>query len=152
MAGLNDITAGSFNFGSSLLNPEQQFGKLFDVTAGARTPGIGDLSGPIDIGGGAMPGAMGGFGSGFGLNMDTARLGLSGLGTLGSLYAAFQAQKLANKQFSYTKKMGDANLANQIKSYNTTLEDRSRSRAVIEGQSSQQAQSYIDKNRLTVGG
>lgn len=91
-------------------------------------------------------------GSGFGLNLDTAKLALSGLGTIGNLWAAFQAQKLAKKQFDFTKWITETNLANQVQSYNTTLEDRGRSRAFAEGQSAADAQSYIDKNRLTTGG
>jgi hypothetical protein len=91
-------------------------------------------------------------GSGFGVNMDTAKLALSGLGTIGNLWAAFQAQKLAKRQFDFTKRITETNLANQVKSYNTTLEDRGRSRAFTEGQDASTAQSYIDKNRLTTGG
>lgn len=91
-------------------------------------------------------------GSGIGMNLDTAKLALSGLGTIGNLWAAFQAQKLAKKQFDFTKRITETNLANQIKSYNTTLEDRGRSRAFAESQSASDAQSYIDKNRLTTGG
>ena len=90
--------------------------------------------------------------SGFGMNLDTAKLALSGLGTIGNLWAAFQAQKLAKKQFDFTKRITETNLANQVQSYNTTLEDRGRSRAFAEGQSASDAQSYIDKNRLTTGG
>lgn len=89
--------------------------------------------------------------SGLGMNLDTAKLALSGLGTIGNLWAAFQAQKLAKRQFDFTKRITETNLANQVKSYNTTLEDRSRSRAFTEGQSSAQAQAYIDKNRLNTG-
>lgn len=88
----------------------------------------------------------------FGLNFATGKLALQGLGTIGSLWAAFQAQKLAKKQFSMTKKVTEANLSNQIASYNTTLEDRARSRAVAEGQSQDQMNSYIDKNRLAAFG
>ncbi len=84
----------------------------------------------------------------FGLNFDTGKLALQGLGTIGSLWAAFQAQKLAKKQFSMTKKVTEANLGNSIASYNTTLEDRARSRAAVEGQSQEQMNAYIDKNRL----
>ena len=90
--------------------------------------------------------------SGFGLNLDTAKLALSGLGTIGNLWAAFQAQKLAKKQFDFTKRITETNLANQVQSYNTTLEDRGRSRAFAEGQSASDARAYIDKNRLTTGG
>lgn len=148
---LNDITAGSLRFGGSLLSPEQQITQLIPSY---NTPGIGDgLGAPIDVTGmatGAIPGiprigATNGLGATF---MDKAQLGLAGIGTIGSLYAAFQAQNLAKKQFGFSKRMAETNLANQVQSYNTTLEDRSRSRAAVEGQTPEQAQAYIDKNRL----
>jgi hypothetical protein len=101
---------------------------------------------------GGIGGSAAGSSSGFGANLDTARLAMTGLGTIGNLWAAFQAQKLAKKQFAFTKRITEANLANQVQSYNTTLEDRGRSRAFAEGQSASDAQAYINKNRLTTGG
>lgn len=83
-----------------------------------------------------------------GLNINTANLALSGLQTIGNLFAAFQANKLAKQQFKYTKKVTDANLGNQIQSYNTALTDRINSRYVMEGKSPEQAQSYLDVNKL----
>lgn len=115
-------------------------------------PGYGDS---VPMGEMALDGVGKGVttpGLGFGLNLDTAKLALSGLGTIGNLWAAFQAQKLAKKQFDFTKRITETNLANQVQSYNTTLEDRGRSRAFAEGQSASDAQAYIDKNRLTTGG
>jgi hypothetical protein len=91
----------------------------------------------------------GGAGSGFGFNVPTANLALAGLGTIGNLWGAFQSAKLAKKQFNYTKDVTETNLAGQIKSYNTALEDRIRSRAKVEGMSADQAQAYLDRNKLT---
>lgn len=88
-------------------------------------------------------------GSNLGFNIPTAQLALSGLGTLGSLWGAFQSAKMAKKQFRYTKDVTENNLANQIKSYNTSLEDRIRSRAAVEGMSPEMAQQYLDRNRLS---
>lgn len=97
----------------------------------------------------ALPGLGAGTGSsGFGFNMDTAKLGLGGLQTIGSIWNAWEAQKLAKKQFAFQKDVTETNLRNQIQSYNTTLEDRSRSRAATEGQDAATAQSYVDNNRL----
>ncbi|MCF8861665.1 hypothetical protein KIP58_22025 [Xanthomonas campestris pv. campestris] len=87
--------------------------------------------------------------SGLGFNMDTLQLGLSGLSTVGNLWNAFQAQKLAKQQFAFTKDITNANLANQIKSYNTTLSDRARSRGVVEGQSQDSVDQYIRDNSLS---
>lgn len=85
----------------------------------------------------------------FGLNPGTFSLGLNGLGTLSNLWGGLQANKLAKEQFRFTKDITNTNLNNQIKSYNTSLEDRIRSRAAVEGQSAQQAEAYLAKNRLT---
>lgn len=93
-------------------------------------------------------GGMGG-GGGLGFNMGTANLALSGLGTIGSLWAAFEQNALAKKQFNYTKQLSDTNLANQIQSYNTALADKARSRAVMEGQSQESADAWVDKNKMT---
>ena len=94
-------------------------------------------------------GSSGWFGiDGLGKNIDTLKLGLGGLQTIGNLWAAFQAQNLAKKQFNFTKDITNTNLANQIQSYNTSLADRARSRAAVEGQSAAQSQAYIDQNSL----
>jgi hypothetical protein len=84
----------------------------------------------------------------FGLNAPTFKMGLDGLGTIGNLWGAWQANKIARDQLDYTKDVTNTNLANQIKSYNTTLEDRARARGAMEGQSAEQTQQYIDQNRL----
>lgn len=87
--------------------------------------------------------------SGIGMNMDTLQLGLSGLSAVGNFWNAYQAQKLAKQQFQFTKDITNTNLANQIKSYNTTLSDRARSRGVVEGQSQAQVDQYIADNSLS---
>lgn len=86
-----------------------------------------------------------------GWNAPTLQMGMQGLSTIGNIWGAWQANKLAKDQLNFTKKIATANLNNQIASYNTALEDRARSRAAIEGQSSAEAQAYIDKNRLPGG-
>lgn len=87
--------------------------------------------------------------AGFGMNMGTAGMGLQGLATIGGIWNAYQSQKLAKEQFAFTKAMANTNLNNQIKSYNTALSDRSRTRGAMEGQSAAQVQSYIDTNQMT---
>lgn len=95
-------------------------------------------------------GGQNGFGgSGFGFNMDTLQLGLGGLSALGNFWNAYQANSLAKKQFNFTKEMAEANLVNQMKSYNTSLSDRARARGVMEGQTEQEVRDYIDQNQLT---
>ena len=118
------------------------------------TPVIPDgmsMSGDLAVAraGGYAPSGAGGVGSGFGLNMGTAQLGLAGIGTLGNLYAAFQAQKLAKQQFKYTKNVTDTNLANQIKTYNTSLTDRANNRQIVEGRTPEETKAYVDANSLS---
>lgn len=86
---------------------------------------------------------------GFGLNLPTLQFGLGALGSLNSLYSGFQAQRLARDQFNLTKDITNTNLNNSIKSYNTALEGRTRARTAMEGGSAEDAQAYIDRNRLT---
>jgi hypothetical protein len=111
----------------------------------APTPQVGLAS---VIGSGSPTAAPGGLGTGLGWNIGTAQLALGGLETIGSLWNAWQANKLAKAQFNFQKNFANANLSNQIQNYNTTLEDRSRSRAFTEGQDPATAQAYIDHNRL----
>lgn len=88
-------------------------------------------------------------GSGIGLNMPTFNLGVGALNTIGGLWAASNAAKMAKKQFEFSKNFANANLANQTQSYNTAISDRARSRGAVEGQSSSQIADYITKNSLT---
>lgn len=85
---------------------------------------------------------------GLGKNLPTAQLALGGIATLGQLWGAFQANKLAKKQFQYAKGVTETNMANQVQSYNTALDDRIRSRAVAENQSPEQVAAYLEANKL----
>lgn len=87
--------------------------------------------------------------SGLGFNLPTGQLALSGLAALGNLWGAYSANKLARDQLDFTKSAFQTNLKNSLSSYNTALEDRARARGATEGQSQEQVQSYIDKNRLS---
>jgi hypothetical protein len=92
---------------------------------------------------------MGGIFGGIGANVDTAKLALGGLATVGQLYGAYQAQKLAKAQFDYTRQVTDRNLANQTQSYNTALDDRIESRAATQGNmSAADVAAYKAKNRM----
>lgn len=95
------------------------------------------------------PGGGGGINAGgLGFNLDTAGLALGGLKTIGSLWQAWEANKLAKKQFAFTKDAWNTNVANQIQTYNTTLEDRTRARTNTEGGTAEDAQAYIDRHSL----
>lgn len=84
-----------------------------------------------------------------GWNMDTAKMGLAGIQTLGNLWNAWQQSSIARDQLNFTKKIGNANLLNQIKSYNTSLSDKALARGAMEGLSTAQSQAYIDANKLS---
>lgn len=89
----------------------------------------------------------GGFELGF--NAPTLQMGLQGLNTLGNLWGALQSTKLAREQLNFTKNITNTNLNNSIKSYNTALEDRARSRGFTQGQSDTDINNYIAANRLS---
>lgn len=84
-----------------------------------------------------------------GMNVPTFQLGLGALGSLAGIYGGFQANKLAKDQLNFTKSITNTNLNNQIKSYNTALEDRARSRATAENRDQSSADAYIAANKLT---
>lgn len=101
------------------------------------------------FGGSSYPVASGFNWQGLGKGIN---FGMQGLAALGNLWGGFQSAKLAKENFDFTKSVTNTNLDNQIKSYNTGLEDRARSRAAVEGQSPQETQDWIDRNRLTRSG
>lgn len=130
---------------SAIQNTQAQGG--FDLGPGATAYSGQDFSSylPANFGAPAAGGGMfGGAGGGLaGLNVVSGALG-----TIGNLWNAFQAQKLAKQQFSFTKDFANRNLANQIQSYNTALGDRARSRGFTEGQSQDQINAYVAANQL----
>lgn len=152
------MTVPNFNFSNPAARGIPSFGSMQFGGGIPSLTGVGDYTTPVfnPAAGqtptpqfGFMPNGVGGPSSGFGFNLPTAQLGLSGLASLGNLWGAFQAQSLARDQLDFTKQAYDTNLKNSLTSYNTALEDRARARGATEGQSQEQVQSYIDKNRLT---
>lgn len=87
--------------------------------------------------------------SGFGMNLGTGQLALGGLSALANLWGSTQSNKLANQQFEFQKEFANTNLNNQIKSYNTALEDRLNARGAVEGRSSDYTADLINQRRLT---
>jgi hypothetical protein len=86
---------------------------------------------------------------GLGANLDTAKLGLGGLQALGSLWSASQQNKLAKKAFNFQSGILNTNIANQIKDYNLGIDDKFRSRAVVEGTSNADRDAAIAKWQAT---
>lgn len=89
-----------------------------------------------------------GAGTGLGMNVGTGQLALSGLGSLAGLWQAGQQNKMAKEQFSFQKNMANTNLNNQMKSYNTVLEDRMTTRGAMEGRDAAYTASEIDRRKL----
>lgn len=133
--------------------PQSQWG-MQNLVPQDFTFGMANNGGMVDQNQGFPATAMAAPSSGFqlGWNMPTFQMGLQGLNSLGNLWGAFQANKLAKDQLNFTKTFANRNLANQTAAYNTALEDRSRARAAVEGQSSAEAAAYVNKNRLPTGG
>ena len=90
-----------------------------------------------------------GAGTGLGMNVGTGQLALSGLGSLAGIWGASQQNKMAKEQFSFQKNMANTNLNNQMKSYNTALEDRMTTRGAMEGRDAAYTASEIDRRKLT---
>jgi hypothetical protein len=110
----------------------------FSMPQGAQPAGWMGYNGMPGAGGATIPGAGGAPGGWFGVqglgaNLDTARLGIGALGSIASIWNASQQNKLAKASFNHQKGILDTNLANQIKSYNLSVDDKFRSRAVMEG-------------------
>lgn len=78
--------------------------------------------------------------------------GIAGIQTLAGLWNAWQSMKMAKKQFSLTKQMANANLGNQIKTYNNSLEDKITTRAQLQGMSQADANAYLATHSLNKKG
>lgn len=113
-------------------------------TPGITPPGTVDVQAPnVGAGNGVSNAA-----TPLGWNIGTGQLVLGGIGTIGNLWAAWQAQNLAKEQFNYQKGITDTNLANQIQSYNTALTDRINARGFMQGDSQSTINQYIQDNSL----
>lgn len=100
---------------------------------------------------GQKPGAgdSTGMGTGLGMNVGTGQMALSGLGALAGMFNASKQNKLAQEQFKFQKDVTNTNLNNQIKSYNTSLEDRMTARGAMEGRSAGYTADEIARRSLT---
>ncbi len=106
------------------------------------------MDGTTLFNGTAVPGA-GSSPAGLGMNLPTLQLGGSILGQLGTLWTGMQASKLAKDQLDFVRSTTNRNLNNQTQLINTRIEDRARARGAMEGQTPEQVQSYIDRNRIS---
>jgi len=118
------------------------------MVMGASNPQAAYIQG-VTGGGGAPSVGQQTPSSGFGANLGTAQLALSGLQSIGSIWGAYEANKLAKQQLAFQKEVWNTNLANQIKSYNTNMSDRINARSFVEGRPEGYSQQYLDENKLT---
>lgn len=82
------------------------------------------------------PSSSGWFGiDGLGKNLDTLKMGVGVLGGVANIWSGLQQNKLARQSFNYQKGLADTNLGNSIRSFNLQLDDKLRSRQVMEGSS-----------------
>ena len=136
--------ADQINYGAS--NPTgaylQGAASGYQAPQGITGPGVGQVAAP------QVGGVNNSLSTPLGMNIGTGQLVLGGIGTLGNLWAAWQAQNLAKEQFNYQKDITDTNLANQIQSYNTALSDRINARGFMQGDEQSTIDQYIEENSL----
>jgi hypothetical protein len=118
------------------------------ATAPVAASGMATTVNPVAPEVNAPGGGQGGFLQGLGgWNLDTAKLALGGIQTLGNILMGARALKMARDQFNYQKGVSETNLVNSIQAYNTALEDRARNRADAMNQDEATTQAYIDENK-----
>ena len=145
----NYALTGSSNLGNiGMTAPSVGIGVNPMTGTGLQGPTTGFWGGSQT--GGLNPTAAG---SGLGFNLGTLNMGVNALAAIGGLYNAFQSNKLAKEQFAFTKEVTNTNLNNQIKTFNTTMEDRARARARLDGREDVEGytQDYMNKNRISRG-
>lgn len=70
------------------------------------------------------------------------------IGSIGGLVQGFKANKLAKQSLNFQKDAFNKNFNNQVKSYNTNLADTINARYSFEGKTQDQANQYINANKL----
>ncbi|ESX17531.1 hypothetical protein X766_15840 [Mesorhizobium sp. LSJC255A00] len=142
--------ATPFLMGGGASNPTGAF--LQSAAGGGSSPdwmqpmNVGSFPAAPNMSGG--PAGIGANNTGLGFNAGTLGLALGGLNTIGNLWQAFESNKLAKQQFAFQKNFAMKNLANQIQTYNTSLEDKINSRYFTQGQSQDEANAYIQSHKL----
>jgi hypothetical protein len=135
------------NFGST---QSQQFNPI-GMMGTSGNVSMNGQGGGIPTWGVGTQGAGGGFfaNSGLGMNMPTLQLGMQGLGSLANLWMGAKSVNLARDQFNLTKDVTNTNLNNSLKAYNSTLDDRLRTRGQFNGDDPSKAQAEYERKKLT---
>jgi hypothetical protein len=95
-----------------------------------------------------MLGSLGLWGEG-GLNWENTSQLAKGVGSLASLWGAFQQNKIAQEQLDLQRETFDTNMDFQVQSYNTSLEDRIRARYQTEGRGQGAQRRYLNQHKLS---
>ena len=74
--------------------------------------------------------------------------GLQGAAGLWGAFNGMQQTKLAKQQMANSLNQWNKNYANQVASYNTSLENRHRAAVAAQGESQPDLETYMAKNRL----
>lgn len=82
---------------------------------------------------------------GLGKNVGTLKMGLDILGGAAGVWNAAQQNKLAKQNFKYQTGLMDTNLQNSMRAFNLALDDKMRSRQVVEGLSDNERQAFMDR-------
>lgn len=148
-SGLSPVTAYSLSFGSTVpvtagvATPTATKPKSTVAPAPAAepvnpsTPNVSfwdSFKRPDDMGGGYDFGAI-------------ASLTES-LGDLANIYSSFRANRIARDTLDFQRDSFQKNFANQVSTFNMNLEDRAHNRARQAGQTTAEAEAYINKHRL----
>jgi hypothetical protein len=150
------VSPNQFGLSDSMSQLALSMGTPAGTTPGMATAAVSTMGGAAPAGAAAPTvdvqapdvGAGGGFWGGLGgWNMDTAKLALGGLQTLGNLWMGARALKMAKEQFNYQKGVTETNLVNSIQSYNTALQDRANNRADATNSSQASADAYVEANK-----
>lgn len=153
----NDIYSQNQNgFMGGAVAPITSFGmpSMYNPNSATNPNGMGIGLAPVNTSviSGFGQGAQGGGGLFGGMTgAQGIGLGLQGLQTIGGLIGSFGQLGLAKKQFKLQKDVLNTNLTNQIQAYNTSLDDKARSRAKAEGQSDSERDAYIEENKARRG-
>ena len=89
------------------------------------------------------------FGNGEGgLDLDKLGTAFDGLKSVFGIWGGMKQLGMAKDAYEFEKKSYQENVANQKKTYNSTLEDRQRARAAFAGEDEKSVDDYVKKHRL----
>jgi len=83
------------------------------------------------------------------LDFDSIGSAMKGIASLGSVISAFQQNKLSRDSLNFSKEQWQTNLANQLSSYNMSVEDRAYSRAAQNNSAAGTAEEYYNRHKLS---